>query len=876
MTRPTPLPIGHRTEGPAFVFRHLAADIVDRIRTRARPLVVLSGPAGAELSGAVSATRDYAEELGLTTVNLPFSENTPLFHLSDGIPSFDDRRTTVLVVEEIQRVAPASVNALEGLFRQLAGTGASCLCTVALPLPAAVEPALVAVLARLRRDGLADHVRLRPLPPRRLDALVTAAIEAKPAPELAALLWRATRGWPATVATAVRIMREHELLRIVDRHAFLGPVHGSPRLADTDALVLPIRRMGRDVWAAAKAAAVFAPFGEAAPRLVGNALGIDETAARRLLSQLVAAGVLRYRGHQGAWAFQPPLLGFALRWVLGPYERHRMAQLAVSAVWAGEAPEPDERYLADLLMTAGRTVHPNRAKDTLLAIAGRRSFVDTDRAVRWLQAAADLATCATERAQLLLTQARLCLARGTPVLALQSSQALLLSLAGRLTPEQLLDVYFVHLTALHDAGELAVLERIADEDWLPGPTGEQPYRAGFRLLALVLLNRWRQARDLLSDTDLGEAFASLRAIVQLWLGAPAEFEHSLATLVAGTGDRPTRLQQVSWYAGTLLSLGEPDRAERLLAAVGTTADHLRLPGRMLLAAERGRFDEALELARKSIATGPPFGSDVCQAGMYQAAAIIQASRGKLSRARELVTTGRAGRPALEHVLAVPEALLEVALGRVEQAEAVLRAGLRQAEEDGLVVHTDVLWTGLADLAVRTGNQEQTAHCLREVELVAKQMGTGRSELNRLALLALVERDAKAAEAAIELARRRGQPMELATVLERLVRSGVADPALLAEAYDLLGELDALMMRAWLRNTMRHHGVSVPGRQATVAENERLLAVLVAEGLGNKQIATALQASEKSVEGRLSRLFARSGYHCRVELATAMLNGQFTG
>jgi DNA-binding NarL/FixJ family response regulator len=85
-----------------------------------------------------------------------------------------------------------------------------------------------------------------------------------------------------------------------------------------------------------------------------------------------------------------------------------------------------------------------------------------------------------------------------------------------------------------------------------------------------------------------------------------------------------------------------------------------------------------------------------------------------------------------------------------------------------------------------------------------------------------------------------------------------------------------MMRAWLRNTMRHHGVSVPGRQATVAENERLLAVLVAEGLGNKQIATALQASEKSVEGRLSRLFARSGYHCRVELATAMLNGQFTG
>ena len=53
-------------------------------------------------------------------------------------------------------------------------------------------------------------------------------------------------------------------------------------------------------------------------------------------------------------------------------------------------------------------------------------------------------------------------------------------------------------------------------------------------------------------------------------------------------------------------------------------------------------------------------------------------------------------------------------------------------------------------------------------------------------------------------------------------------------------------------------VGSSGRQATVTENERLLAVLVSEGLGNKQLAIALQTSEKSVEGRLSRLFARTG------------------
>jgi DNA-binding NarL/FixJ family response regulator len=74
--------------------------------------------------------------------------------------------------------------------------------------------------------------------------------------------------------------------------------------------------------------------------------------------------------------------------------------------------------------------------------------------------------------------------------------------------------------------------------------------------------------------------------------------------------------------------------------------------------------------------------------------------------------------------------------------------------------------------------------------------------------------------------------------------------------------------------MRERNVAVPGRQSTVTENERLLAVLVAEGLGNKQLATVLRNSEKSVEGRLSRLFSRTGYRSRVELAMAILSDEF--
>jgi DNA-binding NarL/FixJ family response regulator len=74
--------------------------------------------------------------------------------------------------------------------------------------------------------------------------------------------------------------------------------------------------------------------------------------------------------------------------------------------------------------------------------------------------------------------------------------------------------------------------------------------------------------------------------------------------------------------------------------------------------------------------------------------------------------------------------------------------------------------------------------------------------------------------------------------------------------------------------MREYDIAVPDRQATAAENERVIATLVADGLSNREIAAGLRTSEKSVEGRLTRMFTRTGYRSRVELATAVLTGEY--
>ncbi|HET6704109.1 LuxR C-terminal-related transcriptional regulator, partial [Amycolatopsis sp.] len=182
---------------------------------------------------------------------------------------------------------------------------------------------------------------------------------------------------------------------------------------------------------------------------------------------------------------------------------------------------------------------------------------------------------------------------------------------------------------------------------------------------------------------------------------------------------------------------------------------------------------------------------------------------------------------------------------------------------------------LADLAVSRGiDADLLPEYLRRLERVATRLGTGSAEIHHLTLRAFVESDTRAAAAALHLLDRRGQPFEQALGWERLARYGVAGPETLSLAYERYGSIDALIRRSRLRKKMQRQGIPVPGRQATVAENERLLAVLVCEGLTNKQIAVVLGASGKSVEGRLSRLFTRTGYQSRVELATAMLTGRF--
>ncbi len=865
-----------------------AAAVVDAIQREGHgKLVVVAGPAGFEIARAFDeiALRWQKTQPTKGTAFAVFLDETPSkMSFLDLIPSpatLRDKPGSVVHLKNVHHLRPEVLPSFETLVRRLVATNTLCVASVSLPFPPQVRPTFAAAFDRLRRDDLVRHVILRPLLRSRFSAEITTAFDTTPEPALRERTWQVTRGWPAAVSEAFRISNEHDMVRVVDRHAFLTPWHSHPRLSEGDALVGWLRRAGSPMWEAAKAAAVLCPLDAALPRLLAEAVGVTDAEAAGLLTRLQHAGVLHYRRSESAWRFRIPLVGVALRAVLGPYERRRLARIAVYAIWAGTARSADPGYLPDQLALAGRLVDPGRARQELLTHAEQAGLAGGEQTITWLRAAADLTADRAERVAILLEHTRTSLASERGDLAVESASTLLTTYAAEIPAGELIPTLLKFVIALHRVKDLDTLERIAHKGYWPWP-GNALVRQLCRAFALSFLGHWRETHDLLhalrqepGAEAIEEYIGYVSPVADLWLGVPREFDQAVASLPArvAQGELPTG--ELIHHTGTLLLLGELGRADGLLDGTRRVPVRLAAPARMARAFWRGEFDESLALARYNIAVSSPRGCDPAQSVMFQLAALLLLSRGKLTRGRELLETARSRQPILSHVLAMPEALLEAVFRDVGRARSVLVNAINQAETRGVVAHTDGLWISLAEIAVASElGAEQIPECLQRLDKIADQMGTEAAEIHRLSLRAYVDSDHSAAEAALQLLRRRAQPYECANGIERLVRFGVADPALLVEAYERFGAMDALMRRAWLRLLMQQHGVPVPGRQATVAENERLLAVLVAEGLSNKQIATVLQTSDKSVEGRLSRLFSRTGYQSRVELATAMLTGQF--
>ena len=267
----------------------------------------------------------------------------------------------------------------------------------------------------------------------------------------------------------------------------------------------------------------------------------------------------------------------------------------------------------------------------------------------------------------------------------------------------------------------------------------------------------------------------------------------------------------------------------------------------LIAAHQGRFDDARERSERAIALAEADDIRIAQSGHRWVLGFIELSRGDtaaaleyLARAWEIRDSVRALDPG--HRLELGDTLEAlIAVGELENAEEKL-----------------VRWEERARALDRSGALAITARCR--------------------ALLVAAHGDLAGAQACFERAltehARTQDPFQHARTLlaqgvtqRRAKQRGAARATLeLAQAgFETLG---APLWAQKAQSELARVSGRAPSR-GELTEAEHRVAVLVAEGHTNREVAAALFVTEHTVEGALTRVYRKLGVRSRTELANRL-------
>jgi len=300
----------------------------------------------------------------------------------------------------------------------------------------------------------------------------------------------------------------------------------------------------------------------------------------------------------------------------------------------------------------------------------------------------------------------------------------------------------------------------------------------------------------------------------------------------------------------------------------------------------GRWDVAEGHAERSRALFLHAGKPQAHAASLTLSARLAALRGRLDEARALSREGlEAAERMGDRIFAVHHrgvlGLCELLAG--DPAAAHARLGPATEELRALGVRELSLYPVLPyelDALLALGELDEAERLVGFLETVGAETGRawtlGLAGRGRALLLA-AGGDTAGARAAIGEALRAhagSGPFELARTqlaageIERRARQKRAVRELLGPALATFEELGAQPYAERTRAALARLGVRGAPTEG-LSETERRVATLAAEGLTNREIAAAVFLSEKTVEGNLSRVYAKLQIRSRVELAKAL-------
>ena len=413
-----------------------------------------------------------------------------------------------------------------------------------------------------------------------------------------------------------------------------------------------------------------------------------------------------------------------------------------------------------------------------------------------------------------------------------------------------------------------------------------------------------EARRLVEEGDVSEAL-SVRLLAEGFLGRE-EAPRTLAALLSAPEldeRRRVLLQQplfnaaVCWYWWD-----EAERArgawERLLASAREIGDESSSPYILTFLGQAewllGDFPAASRHVQDGLDACEQLGQNAVRAYLLAVRALVHACTGPPEAAHrdggEAVRLARATSiRSAEYLARSAMGLTSLLEGDAGAAAASLLPVIGHARTNGLVepgairfvpdaVEALVLASRVDEAeeildwyegnAVRLGRQSAIAAAARARALLAGERGDltrARAELER----------------ALDAHERKPFPFEQARtllVLGALERRTMQRRSARATLEAALAGFDRIGAEPWAdrtRSELRRIGGRAPAAGALTPAEERV-ALLVAEGKTNREVAAALFVSERTVEGHLSKVFAKLGVRSRAELAHVIGSGPIEG
>ena len=397
------------------------------------------------------------------------------------------------------------------------------------------------------------------------------------------------------------------------------------------------------------------------------------------------------------------------------------------------------------------------------------------------------------------------------------------------------------------------------------------------------------AVELLATTVIAEAYLALGDVEQ---GGPLM---SACEPYLLEGDPLAIVEVVGMAAHSSIWIEKFDRAERILGhliaaareASAVSALIYPLAARSHLDFRLGRWAAARAGAAESVELAQDTGQLPLLAQGLAALAHIEAAGGQEDDCRRRVAEGlplvaRLQGDATGAYLTAALGLLELGLGRIPEAITALEQTQRTADRLGMQPALLMSTPDLVEAYARAGRRDEAIALIDVFEARGRKTGARWPQAATARLRALMAPDAEMRaqfEAALALHDDLPMPFERARTLlcfgERLrrarQRADAREPLKAAlETFERLGA------RGWSERTrteLRATGEQQARRTETAAEqltpHELQIAVLVAQGMTNREAASALFLSPKTIEYHLGQIYRKLDVRGRAQLARLM-------